>query len=58
MNGCDTGGHRLDYLTRRCSVCGLDEEVIIARRAKRELRNAKAAAKPVPVKLKGIVGGR
>ena len=55
---CDDEGHRFDPVAGRCRACGLDEDEIVLRRQKRELRNARAAAKPVPVKLKGVAGFR
>jgi hypothetical protein len=58
VSACDEQGHHLNYLTGRCSRCGEDEDTIVSKRESRKLRDAKAAAKPVPVKLKGIVGSR
>jgi hypothetical protein len=47
-------GHRLDYLTRRCRVCGLNEETIILKRERRKLKQARP--KPSKRRVKGVVG--
>lgn len=58
MSRCDDEGHHLDYVSGRCTGCGMDEDEIVVQRQRRQLRDAKAKARPVPVKLKGVAGFR
>lgn len=60
MTRCDREGHRLDYLTRRCKVCGKGEEQIMARKVRVRQSGLAVAVDGRPAvkarRVKGVAG--